>query len=72
MEDAAEATLGVRCTELAEVTADEVLSVLGLRCSSDDSEVELGCRWRAEPTDNCEPPLGFRCNDGGWWWWPLW
>ena len=43
MDDAAEATLGVRCTE-PEVTAEDVLSVLGLRCNWDESEFELGCR----------------------------
>lgn len=44
MDDAAEATLGVRCTEPTELTAEDVLSVLGLRWSWDESEFELGCR----------------------------
>lgn len=47
MDDAAEAALGVRCTEPAELTVEvvlNVLSVLGLRCSWDESEFELGCR----------------------------
>lgn len=37
----AEAALGVRCTEEVVLI---VLSVLGLRCSWDESEFELGCR----------------------------
>lgn len=41
MDDAAEAALGVRCTEEVVLI---VLSVLGLRCSWDESEFELGCR----------------------------